>query len=211
MKIKAQELEWSSYNHQMHIVNKNIEIDESNILCLMITQKDHATKNHFEHQNVEISYINNKTIIPYKEFKVFMNDGSYKKFNVYENNLLDNLMKDFKFIIKSSKPLIFDNFLGDGVLSFNNDNYCYVDKSKILNSVIRNGHKDLGNAIYEESKIDELICKQEIEGCINFKILELDLGIRKVKLNMYQKKTLEHNEMYAPGLLTVKQMIKRML
>jgi len=211
MNINTQELEWSSYNHQIHIINKKVQIDESNILCLMITQKDHVTKNYFEHQDIEISYLNDKTCIPYKEFKVFMSDGSYKKFNIYENKLLDNVMKDFKSIIKSTKPLIFDNFLGDAVLSFNNDNYCYVDKSKIIKSIIRNGHKDLGDAIYEESKIDELICKQNVEGCIDFKILELDLGVRKVKLNMYQKKTLQHNEMYVPGLLTVKQIIKRML
>lgn len=55
------------------------------------------------------------------------------------------------------------------------------------------------------------MCEQKVEGCIDFKILELDLGVRKIKLNMYQSKTLQHNEIYALGLLTVKQMIKRML
>lgn len=211
MKINVQELEWSGYNKKINILRKNIEIDEKKILCLMLTKKDHVTKNDFTHDDIDVSYQNNKTIIYYKEIKVFMNDGSYKKFNIYENKSLDIFMKEFRNFIKADTPLIFDNFLGDSVLSFNNDNYCYLDRSKIIKSVIRNGHKDLGEAIYEESKISDLVCEQKVEGCIDFKILELDLGVRKIKLNMYQSKTLQHNEIYAPGLLTVKQMIKRML
>lgn len=211
MEIIVQELSFSEYNHALYIKNKTIEINDSDIACLMITQKDNITKNSTNLGSVEVKKVNNKNCIAYKDFKVFYKDGKYINFAIYEDKELEKVMKKFRKITNNIKPLLFDNFIEESPLLFNSENYCYVEKENIKKVILKNGHKDLGNEFYKETEIPNLILNQEVEGCINFKILELDLGFRKIKLNMYLQKTLEHNEVYAPGLITVKQKIKKML
>lgn len=211
MKITTQELKFSEYNHSLFLKNKEIEFDESSVICLLITQKDNVTKNTVSFDNVDIKKIKDKLIISYKDFRLFFNDGKYINFTIYDNNELNHVMKKFKKLTNVTRPIMFDNFLEHSPLVFNSENYCYISKEMIEKTAIRNGHKDLGDETYAESNIPDLILAQEVEGCINFKILELDLGIRKIKLNMYMKKTLEYNEINAPGLISVKQKIKRML
>lgn len=211
MKITTQELKFSEYNHSLFLKNIDIDFDENNVICLLIAQKDNVTKNTINFDNVEIKKIKDKSIISYKDFKLFFNDGKYINFTIYDNNELNHAIKKLKKLTNMTKPIIFDNFLEHSPLVFNSENYCYVSKEMIEKTTIRNGHKDLGKETYAENNIPSLILPQEVEGCINFKILELDLGIRKIKLNMYMKKTLEYNEINVPGLISVKQKIKRML
>lgn len=211
MKINNQELKFSEYNGNLFVKTKELEIDESQIICLIISEKDTITKNTFNFNDVKVSQVNKKNAINYKDFKVFFADGKYKQFTIYEEKELDIVMKAFRKFTNNIKPLLFDNFLEESPLVFNSENYCYVKKELIEKTTLRNGHKDLGDEFYSEKEIPSLILKQEVEGCINFKILELDLGIRKIKLNMYTQRTLEYNEMNAPGLISVKQKIKKLL
>ncbi len=211
MEITAQELKFSEYNHALYIKNKTIEVQESDIICLMITQKDNVTQNNINLKDVETKTVNGKTGIGYKDFKIFYENGKYVNFTIYSHDELEKTMKKFRKITNSIKPLVFDNFLEESPLVLNSDNYCYISKENVKQATLKNGHKDLGNQYYNESDIPLLIANQEVEGCINFKILELDIGNRKIKLNMYMKKTLEYNEINAPGLISVKQKIKRML
>lgn len=211
MNITGQELKFSEYNHSLFLKNKQIEFDESNLICLVITQKETITKNTLNMNNVEIKKNKEKSIISYKDFKLFLSDGSHINFTIYDNNELDDVMKKLKKFTNVNKPIMFDNFLGQSPLVFNSENYCYIKKECIKKTTIKNGHKDLKDEIYSEKDIPYLILPQEIEGYIEFKILELDLGVKKIKLNMYMKKTLQYNEMNAPGLISVKEKIKKML
>lgn len=211
MDITIQELKISESNNSLYLKNKKILINEEDIICLMITDKDTITKNQTNLEDVNHRDFKGKNLIPYKEFKIFLKDRDYICFNIYTNYELEQSLKKFKKITQNLKPLLYDNFLEESPLIFNSNNYCYVKKEYIQRANIRNGHKDLGNEYYQESEIQYLNTPQEMEGCINFKILELDLGIRKIKLNMYLQKTLEHNEINAPGLISIKQKIKKML
>lgn len=214
MKIIAQELKFSEYNHALYLQNKVVEFDENNIVCVLIGKKDNITKNDINFSNVEcktLSADNTKKVITYKDFKIFFIDGSYTNFTVYDNEELDNTLKKMKKITNNIKPILFDNFLEQSPLIFNNDNYCYVKKEYIEKTSIRQGHMNLGDQFFLEDENNQLILNQEHNAQINFNILELDLGTRKVKLNMYMQKTLEHNQLYAPGLISIKQKIKKML
>lgn len=214
MKITSQELKFSEYNDALYLNNKNIVFDESNIVCVMITKKDNVTKNDINFTNVEgkqLSADKTKKVISYKDFKIFFNDGSYTNFTVYDNNELENTLKKMRKLTNSIKPILFDNFLEQSPLVFNNDNYCYVKKEFVEKTTIRQGHINLGDEFFVENNNQPLILKQLTPGQFNFNILELDIGIRKIKLNMYTQNTLEHNQLYAPGLISIKQKIKKML
>lgn len=211
MKINAQELKFSAYSQNLYLQNKNIDFDENNVIALVITHKNNITQNDANFENVEQKETNNKKTIFFKEFKVFFNDGEYTKFTVYDSTEIENTLRKFRKITNYIKPLMFDNFLEQSPLIINSDNYCYVKKENIEKTTVRNGHKDLGGQFYALSNAPSLILPQELQGQINFNILELDLGKRKIKLNMYIKKTLEHNQLYAPGLISIRQKIKKML
>lgn len=211
MEIMSQSLALSEYNNALYIKNNIIAVDENSIICLMITNKNTITKNNIQSDDIDVKKFQDKKIIPYKDFKVFFDNGEKLNFSIFNNEELAQTLKKFKKFTQSVKPLLYDNFLESSPLIINSDNYCYIKKQYIEKVIVRNGRKDLGNEYYVNAEKSSLIVSQEVEGCINFKILEIDLGLNKVKMNMYLEKTLQYNEFHTPGLISVKQKIKKML
>lgn len=210
MKVTTQNLKFSKYDLSVFLENKEEEFEESNIICLLIKQKNTITKNKIVIDNVEIKQTDDKYVIFFKEFQLLLKNGNFIIFTIYDNNELNNIMKKMKIFTNLNKPIIFDNFLEESPLFFNSENYCYVKKELIKTSKIRKGQKDLGDNFYNEQDNDLLILPQT-DNLFHFNILELNFGLKKIKLNMFLKKTLEYNEMHVPNLITYKQKIKRML
>lgn len=211
MEVISQDLKFSEYNHALYVKDRTINIIEKEMICLMITNKDTLTKNNIQFDDIETKKINEKTLISYKEFKIFYADGNSTSFIIYTNKELEKTLKNFKKFTQSIKPLIYDSFIGQSPLLFNSDNYCYIKKEQIKKTTLKNAHADLGDQHYINAQNSPLIIERDTEGSINFKVLELDIETTKLKLNIYLQKTLEYNQLHAPGLISIKQKIKKML